>query len=287
MAFERQIFAYKRYFLDFYEDLEDNVQRKIEWTLNLIRLTRQVPEKYFKHLEGTKGLYEVRVEVGENDIPKVKLGDSAIVEIDAFNNRKFKGVVYKIANPVTNVASSLSSSTTVTNYQVHIRLLPESYMDLIGHGQAFPFRPNMTASADIQTNTHTNVLAAPLNAVTTRDTMQDKAGDNKGDSKTADKKPDEKANANDKIAAAGSSATSGTSDNEPQEVVFVLQTDGTVKRVVVKTDIQDINYIQILSGLKPGDAVITGPYDVVSKTLKDGDKVTIISKDELAQAFNK
>lgn len=66
MAFERQIFTYKRFFLDFYEDLEDNVQRKIEWTLNLIRVTRQVPEKYFKHLEGTKGLYEIRVEVGNN-----------------------------------------------------------------------------------------------------------------------------------------------------------------------------------------------------------------------------
>ena len=66
MVFERQIFAYKRYFLDFYEGLEDNVQRKIEWTLNLIRLTRHVPEKYFKHLEGTKGLYEIRVEVGSN-----------------------------------------------------------------------------------------------------------------------------------------------------------------------------------------------------------------------------
>jgi phage-related protein len=66
VTFERQILAYKSYFLDFYEDLEDNVQRKIEWTLNLIRLTRQVPEKYFKHLEGTKGLYEIRVEVGNN-----------------------------------------------------------------------------------------------------------------------------------------------------------------------------------------------------------------------------
>jgi len=66
VVFERQIFAYKRYFLDFYEDLEDNVQRKIEWTLNLIKITRQVPEKYFKHIEGTKGLYEIRVEVGGN-----------------------------------------------------------------------------------------------------------------------------------------------------------------------------------------------------------------------------
>lgn len=63
---ERQVIAYKKYFLDFYENQPDNVQRKIEWTLNLIRITRQVPEKYFKHLEGTKGLYEIRVEVGSN-----------------------------------------------------------------------------------------------------------------------------------------------------------------------------------------------------------------------------
>ncbi|MFN8308722.1 MAG: type II toxin-antitoxin system RelE/ParE family toxin [Chitinophagales bacterium] len=66
MAFERQIFTYKRYFLNFYEGLDDNVQRKIEWTLNLIRFMKQVPEKYFKHIEGTKGVYEVRVEVGNN-----------------------------------------------------------------------------------------------------------------------------------------------------------------------------------------------------------------------------
>lgn len=232
---------------------------------------------------------EVQVDVGENDIPKVKLGDSAIVEIDAYNNRKFKGVVYKIANPVTSLGSSLSSSTAVTNYQVHIRLLPESYMDLIGNGQPFPFRPNMTASADIQTNTHANVLAAPLNAVTTRDTTQDKNEDKKDDAKTDTKKSDDKAKTNDdKVAAAGSSATSSNSaDNDLQEVVFVLQADGKVKRVIVKTEIQDINYIQIVSGLKPGDVVITGPYDVVSKTLKDGDKVTIVTKDELVKAFKK
>jgi phage-related protein len=66
MDFERQVFAYKHYFLDFYEDLNDKVQRKIEWTLNLIRLTKQIPEKYFKHIEGTKGLYEIRVESGSN-----------------------------------------------------------------------------------------------------------------------------------------------------------------------------------------------------------------------------
>ncbi|MEP7319313.1 MAG: efflux RND transporter periplasmic adaptor subunit [Panacibacter sp.] len=118
---------------------------------------------------------EAQVDVGENDIPKVKIGDTALVEIDAFSNRKFKGVVYKIANPVTNSALSSSTSTQVTNYQVHIRLLPESYKDLIVKGQPFPFRPNMSASADIQTRTHASVLSVPLNAVTTRDKKDGKA----------------------------------------------------------------------------------------------------------------
>ena len=67
MTYERQVIAYENYFLDFYEKLPDHVQRKIEWTLNLIRVTQQVPEKYFKHLEGTKGLYEIRVEVSGNN----------------------------------------------------------------------------------------------------------------------------------------------------------------------------------------------------------------------------
>ena len=96
------------------------------------------------------GSIETQVDVGENDILKVKLGDTALVEIDAFNNRKFKGVVYKIANPVTSTLTSSSSSTQVTNYQVHIRLIPDTYKDLIVKGQPFPFRPNMSASADIQ-----------------------------------------------------------------------------------------------------------------------------------------
>jgi phage-related protein len=66
MNFERKVLAYKRYFLDFYEEQPDNVQAKMEWTLKLIQITQQVPEKYFKHMEGTKGLYEIRVEVGNN-----------------------------------------------------------------------------------------------------------------------------------------------------------------------------------------------------------------------------
>lgn len=214
---------------------------------------------------------EVQVDVGENDIPKVKLGDSAVIEVDAFNNRKFKGYVYKIANPVTSsTTTSTSSSTTVTNYQVHIRLLPESYKDLVVKNQPFPFRPNMTGSADIQTNTHAQVLSVPLNAVTTRDKNSDVApAAKKDDSKDAPKtdQPDQQA--------------SVTSGDDIQEIVFILQPDGTVKKIPVKTGIQDINYIEVTSGLQGGETVITGPYDVVSKQLKDKQKVKVVTKDEL------
>ncbi|HWB28726.1 MAG TPA: efflux RND transporter periplasmic adaptor subunit [Chitinophagaceae bacterium] len=219
---------------------------------------------------------EVQVDVGENDIPKVKLGDSALVEVDAFNNRKFKGVVYKIANPVTAAASSASSSvssTTVTNYEVHIRLLPDSYKDLVVKNQPFPFRPNMTASADIQTSTHTNVLSVPLNAVTTRDKNSDAAPVKKDDASSSSGQPDQQATV--------------SSDDNIQEVVYVLQADGTVKKFPVTTDIQDINYIEIKSGIKDGDMVITGPYDVVSKQLKDKMKVKVVSKDELSKDIKK
>lgn len=215
---------------------------------------------------------EAQVDVGENDIPKVKFGDTALVEVDAFNNRKFKGIVYKIANPNTSLLSSTSSSsTTVTNYKVHIRLLPDSYKDLVSPGKAFPFRPNMTASADIQTKTNNGVLSVPLNAVTTRDK-------NDGEPVKQDKNTDKSKSA-DTAPAAG--------DDDIQEVVFVLQKDGTVKKVKVATSIQDLNYIQITSGLSDTAQVITGPYDVVSKQLKDGTKVKVVPKDQLIQTFNK
>ena len=129
-------------------------------------------------------LIEVRVNVGENDIPKVHLGDSALIEVDAYNTRKFKGVVTKIASSNTNAATSQSvSSTEVTNYEVHVRLLPESYQDLIdpARPKSFPFRPGMNASADIQTKTHSNVLAVPINAVTTRDKKGDVKKEKKAD----------------------------------------------------------------------------------------------------------
>jgi HlyD family secretion protein len=209
---------------------------------------------------------EVRVDVGENDIPKVKLGDTAIVEVDAYTNRKFKGLVYKIANPNTGSGlTSSNSSAEVTNYKVHIRLLPETYKDLLVSGKGFPFRPGMSASADIQTKTKENVLSVPLNAVTTRDKNGDKAPGDKKDEKKTDQ----------------NTVKSTTADDNIEEVVFVLQKDNKVKKIKVKTSIQDLNYIEILEGLKAGDEVITGPYSLVSKTLKDGNLVTVVAKDKL------
>ncbi|MDE3235685.1 MAG: efflux RND transporter periplasmic adaptor subunit [Bacteroidota bacterium] len=208
-----------------------------------------------------------QVDVGENDIPKVKIGDTAIVEIDAYSNRKFKGVVFKIANPVTNASATTSSSSTdVTNYKVHIRLFLDTYRDLIKKG-SFPFRPGMSASADIQTRTETDVLSVPLNAVTTRD----KAGKS-----TAEKKDDQS-----KANNTNQQDTKSVASDDTEEVVFALQKDGTVKKIKVKTGIQDLNYIQILEGLKEGDEIITGPYTTVSKTLKEGDKVKVVPKDKL------
>ncbi|HQW93648.1 MAG TPA: efflux RND transporter periplasmic adaptor subunit, partial [Ferruginibacter sp.] len=207
---------------------------------------------------------EIRVDVGENDIPKVKLGDSAVIEVDAYSDRKFKGIVTQIASSNIGAASVnalAGTSNDVTQYKVYIRLLPESYMDMLGKG-SFPFRPGMSANADIQTETHENVLSIPINAVTTRD---------KNDStKTGTKKVDE------------SDMKAPVSLVDDLEVVaFVIDKDGKVSKVKVKTAIQDINNIEITEGLKEGDLVVTGPYDVVSKTLKVGKKVKVVDKKDL------
>lgn len=207
---------------------------------------------------------EVRVDVGENDVPKIHLGDSASVEVDAYNNRKFKGVVTRIGSSnigaaATSTSISSNTSTDVANYQVRIRLDPVSYTDLIGPGRSrkFPFKPGMSASADIQTQTRTNVLSVPINAVTTR------------------AKPDTAK----RVSKDGD--TQEFSDNNPDILVFIVDKDGTVTRRSVRTGIQDINYFEITDGLKPGEEVVTGPYEVISKSLKSGDKVQVVSKDRL------
>jgi HlyD family secretion protein len=214
---------------------------------------------------------EVRVDVGENDIPKVSLGDSALILVDAYNNRKFKGLVTQIASSSVLAGSqgASNSSTDVTNYKVYIRLLPSSYEDLIDHSRSksFPFRPGMSASADIQTKTKIGVMAVPINAVTTRE---------KGTDNAASEKKDRPAQAEGMQEQEKSNLSS-----DLDEVVFALEKDGTVKKYIVKTDIQDMNYIEVLSGLKEGMDVVAAPYNVISKTLKDKTKVKVVPKEQL------
>jgi len=225
-------------------------------------------------------VYEIRVEVGENDVQKVSLGDTAIIEVDAYNNRKFKGLVTQIASSQIGAATQTSTNTVggtdVSNYLVKIRILFDSYSDLIDPSKPkkFPFRPGMSASADIQTQTNNNLLAVPINAVTTRD-KNDTATDGK---KLKDVKKKDHNNMDDE-----SSNQSYTADGSDDllEVVFVLQADNTVKMAPVKSGIQDINYIEITDGLKEGDQVITGPFTIVSKTLKNKTKVKVVPKDQL------
>jgi len=209
---------------------------------------------------------EVRVDVGENDIVKISIGDSADVEVDAYNNRKFKGVVTKIASS-TKGAAALAASNDVTNYEVRIRLDKSSYEDLAK--LPFPFRPGMNATADIKTTTVENVLSVPINAVNARVKGSDQSIDDKK-KEQSEAKGDENISSND---------VTGGSDLE--EIVFVLQKDGSVKKVVVRTGVQDINHIQILAGLKKDEEVVTAPYAAISKTLKDGAKVKVVKKEEL------
>jgi HlyD family secretion protein len=210
---------------------------------------------------------EVQVDVGENDIPKVRIGDSAEVEVDAYNNRKFRGVVTQIANANAALSTTVTttSNTDVTNYKVHVRLVPSSYQDLIVPHKTFPFRPGMSASADIETRSRTHVLAVPILSVTTAapEGISEKT-------QAAEKK---------ELAASRGDDASGT-PKDLLEVVFRVNGD-TVRRVTVTTGIQDNDYIEILSGLTPGDTVVSAPFNAISKELKTGSKVKITPKEKL------
>ena len=210
-------------------------------------------------------LLEVRVDVGENDIVKINVGDSADVTVDAYNNRKFKGAVTKIANSTKSSGTSFNTSNDVTNYEVRIRLDKDSYKDL--EDKTFPFRPGMNASAEIRTKKVENVLSVPIAAINARVKGSDKSMEDKRKEDKAIKDED--------------AASNTTNDDELEEVVFVLQKEGTVKKAVVKSGIQDITYIEVLSGLNEGDEVVIGPYTALSKNLKDGMKVKVVPKDKL------
>ncbi|GGG18730.1 RND transporter [Dokdonia pacifica] len=193
---------------------------------------------------------EVEVDVNENDIVKIEVGDSTIVEVDAYLKKEFKGIVTEIANS----AETTLTADQVTNFKVKVRILEESYKDLLeGRSETYsPFRPGMTATVDVITKKSENSISAPISAIVVKsDTSSTRSGKPKKDIKGDDKK---------------------------FECVFIKDGD-KAKLKVVTTGIQDDSKIEILSGLSEGDEIITGPYTLVTKRLKTGDLVQVKEDD--------
>ncbi len=220
---------------------------------------------------------EVLVDVNENDILRVHEGDTAYVEVDAHDNRKFKGIVTEVANS----ANTLGLSTDqVTNFQVKIRILRESYQDLLDpeHPERYPFLPGMSATVDIQTKRVLNVLTVPIQSVTTRtDTSTSAKGKELNYGKEG---PPEEETSTDVVVKDNKVKDSEKSD-EPIECVFVYR-DGKAILVPVKTGIQDNMYIEIISGLKENDEIISAPYSAIRTLLRNNAKVEKVSKDQLS-----
>jgi len=221
---------------------------------------------------------EVWVDVNENDIVKVTKFDTALVEVDAYLNRKFKGLVTEIANSAKSGVAA-TSADQVTNFEVKVLLLRESYADLIDSvkNKIYPFRPGMSAAVDILTDTRENVISVPISAVTTR--VKKKTGG------TEEVKEEAKESEMEEVETA-TVETKQVEKEEKQEVVFLLK-DGRARKVEVKTGIQDNNNIQILEGLKEGDEVITAPFNAINKTLKDSMLVKKVTEEELFKVKGK
>lgn len=198
---------------------------------------------------------EVMVEVNENDIVRVNLNDTALIEVDAFLGEKFKGIVTEIANSAKTTGLT---SDQVTNFEVKVLLLRDSYQSLYDEGYTNPFRPGMSATVDIQTESLVDILAAPIQAVTTRadsvlsDTLE-------GEYRPRQDKEDE---------------------DELVELVFMIS-DNKAEVQKVETGIQDNHYIQIVEGLEDGDEIIVAPFNAISKKLKQGSLVEVVKEEDL------
>ena len=201
---------------------------------------------------------EVEVDVNENDIVKINVGDSAKVEVDAYLKKEFKGIVTSISNS----ASSTLTADQVTNFKVKVRILKESYQDLLtGKPISYsPFRPGMTATVDIITTRKENVLGIPISAVVVK----------------ADTAAVKKLEVEDPTSE--ETKVKQKSDKK-YECVFVKVGDKSKIRII-KTGIQDDTNIEVTEGLKTGDVIIVGPYTTVTKDLQSGDRVRLASKDK-------
>ena len=210
---------------------------------------------------------EVQVEVNENDIVKVAKNDTALVEVDAYLDRKFKGIVTEIANSASTTGTTADQ---VTNFDVKVFLLSDSYADLIDSvsGNLYPFRPGMSATVDILTETRENVISVPISAVTTR--IKKEGGGTEEVKDEAEVESDSNDTDNENVV----------DRDEKQEVVFVVNGD-RVKKVEVKTGIQDNTSIEILDGVNEGDEVVIAPYNAITRTLKDSMQIKVVKEDEL------
>lgn len=210
---------------------------------------------------------EVQVNVNENDIVRVSEGDTAFIQVDAFFGETFRGSVTSIANSAAGEGVGVDQ---VTNFEVRIRILPESYENLVRADRPHlsPFRPGMSATVDIQTKKAYQTISVPIQAVAARESSP--AGADEADAADETDAASEEPEAPD-----GTTASSGT-----REYIFLF-VDGVARQHEVKTGIQDTQYIEILEGLEAGQEIITGPYRLVSRELKDGDQVIRVARQEL------
>ncbi len=211
------------------------------------------------------GAMEVRVEVSENDIPRVSMGDKVIIEVDAYLNRDFAGTITQIANSSTTAATATAvlNSDQVTNFEVTINIDPSSYADLVSATKPYPFRPGMSATVEILTQKLEGAPSVPIEAVTTREREEEEASEESETAQTVSN-TEETLSGLDKL----------------MEVVFVVDAD-TVRMAEVETGIQDNDHIVITQGLEIGDEIVVGPYDQVSRELKAGAEVRVVPKEEV------
>ncbi len=204
---------------------------------------------------------EVLVEVNENDIVRVKLNDTAVIEVDAYMGQEFRGVVTEIANSANVTAVGADQ---ITNFDVKILILEDSYSHLLADLPAgrFPFLPGMSATVDIQTTTRRDILTVPIQAVTTRADTLHVAQAGAGGSQDQD-------------------TQSEAERNRQREVVFVIGQENTLAMRRVETGIQDNTYIEITGGLEEGDEVVTAPYSAITRTLRDGSRIKVVDRQEL------
>ena len=223
---------------------------------------------------------EVSVDVNENDIVRVNTGDTSTIEVDAYLGKKFKGIVTEVSNSA-NTTSALSTDQ-VTNFKVKVRILRDSYSDISDeeHPGKSVFNPGMSATVDIMTKKVSNVLSVPIQAVTTRDTTLKDKVPGKGNN------PDELEEDVDEVRVVDEKAKDKEKEEKRTECVFVIE-GGKLKLTPVKVGVQDNNYIEIKEGLKEGQEVVTAPYSLISKILKEGDAVEVVTKEKLYSKENK